>query len=86
MKGVAMGRKAITSPGAAAIGPYSHGVDSEGLVFPLRPDAPSIPPPEKLVEGGHLSAGAAVAFLNLGAVLEAAGPKDGQRPEGQRVF
>ncbi len=66
-----MGRKAIVSQGAAAIGPYSHGVDSDGLIF-LSGQTPVDPATGKLVEG-DISAQARQCFLNLGAVLEAAG-------------
>lgn len=66
-----MGRKAISSPGAAAIGPYSHGVDSEGLVF-LSGQTPVDPATGKLVEG-DIAAQARQCFANLRAVLEAVG-------------
>ena len=66
-----MGRKAISSPGAAAIGPYSHGVDSEGLVF-LSGQTPLDPDTGKLVEG-DIAAQARQCFANLRAVLKAAG-------------
>ena len=66
-----MDRKAITAPGAAAIGPYSHGVDSEGLVF-LSGQTPVDPATGKLVEG-DISAQALQCFSNLRAVLDAAG-------------
>lgn len=66
-----MGRKAIVSPGAAAIGPYSHGVDSEGLIF-LSGQTPVDPATGRLVEG-DIAAQARQCFSNLGAVLEAAG-------------
>ena len=66
-----MGRKAIVSSGAAAIGPYSHGVDSEGLIF-LSGQTPVDPATGQLVEG-DISAQTRQCFSNLGAVLEAAG-------------
>lgn len=70
-RGISMGRKAIVSPGAAAIGPYSHGVDSEGLIF-LSGQTPVDPVTGKLVEG-DIAAQARRCFANLLAVLEAAG-------------
>ena len=66
-----MGRKAISSPGAAAIGPYSHGVDAEGLVF-LSGQTPVDPATGKLAEG-DIAAQTRQCFSNLRAVIEAAG-------------
>ncbi len=71
-----MPRKAITAEGAAAIGPYSHAVDSEGLVF-LSGQTPIDPATGKLVRG-DIGAQAAQSFRNLLGVLSAAGlsPED----------
>jgi 2-iminobutanoate/2-iminopropanoate deaminase len=69
-------RKAITAKGAAAIGPYSQGIDSEGLVF-LSGQTPLDPGTGKLVEGG-IEAQTERSFRNLFGVLAAAGlgPED----------
>ena len=66
-----MGRKAVSSPGAAAIGPYSHGVAAEGLVF-LSGQPPVDPAPGTLA-GGDIAAQTRQCFSNLRAVIEAAG-------------
>ncbi len=66
-----MSRKAITAPGAAAIGPYSHGVDSGELIF-LSGQTPLDPETGKLLEGG-IEAQTQQSFKNLFAVLDAAG-------------
>jgi 2-iminobutanoate/2-iminopropanoate deaminase len=66
-----MPRKAITAKGASAIGPYSHAIDSEGLVF-LSGQTPMDPATRKLVEGG-IGAQAEQCFRNLFGVLDAAG-------------
>ena len=63
-------RKAISSPTAAAIGPYSHAVESEGLLF-LSGQTPIDPATGKLVEG-DIQAQTKQCFSNLRAVLEAA--------------
>ena len=66
-----MGRNAITAPGAAAVGPYSHGVRAKNVLF-LSGQTPLDPATGQLVVG---SIGAQVhqCFANLGAVLKAAG-------------
>lgn len=66
-----MPRKAFTSKGATAIGPYSHAIDSEGLVF-LSGQTPVDPATGKLA-AGDIGAQTAMSFRNLFAVLEAAG-------------
>jgi len=66
-----MPRKAITAAGAAAIGPYSHAIESEGLVY-LSGQTPLDPATGKLAEG-DIGAQALRCFLNLFAVLTAAG-------------
>ena len=65
-----MSRKAIHAPGAAAVGPYSHGVWSRDLLFlsgqtPLGDDG-------KLVKG-DIAAQTTRCLANLGAVLAEAG-------------
>jgi 2-iminobutanoate/2-iminopropanoate deaminase len=66
-----MPRKAITAEGVAAIGPYSHAVDSEGLVF-LSGQTPIDPATGQLVEG-EVGEQARRCVDNLSAVLAAAG-------------
>ena len=66
-----MSRKSISAPGAAAIGPYSHGVESGELVF-LSGQTPLDPATGKLLEGG-IEAQTEQSFKNLFAVLNAAG-------------
>jgi len=56
---------------AAAIGPYSHGVDSEGLLF-LSGQTPIDPGTGKLAEG-DIQVQTRQCFDNLRAVIEAAG-------------
>ena len=66
-----MRRKAITANGATAVGPYSHAIDSEGLVF-LSGQTPLDPSNGKLVDGG-IGVQAERSFRNLFGVLDAAG-------------
>lgn len=66
-----MARHAINAPGATAVGPYSHGVDSEGLVF-LSGQTPIDSATKKLVEGS-IQDQTRQCFANLKAVLEAGG-------------
>jgi 2-iminobutanoate/2-iminopropanoate deaminase len=66
-----MSRKAVSAPGAAAIGPYSHGVDSGELIF-LSGQTPLDTATGKLLEG-EIGAQTEQSFKNLFAVLEAAG-------------
>jgi len=66
-----MPRKAYAAPGAVAIGPYSHAVESEGLVY-LSGQTPLDPATGRLAEGGAAEQ-TERAFANLGKVLEAAG-------------
>jgi 2-iminobutanoate/2-iminopropanoate deaminase len=66
-----MPRKAISAPGAGAIGPYSHGVESGELIF-LSGQTPLDPATGKLLEGG-IEAQTEQSFKNLFAVLDAAG-------------
>jgi 2-iminobutanoate/2-iminopropanoate deaminase len=64
-------RKAITSSKAVAVGPYSHGVDSEGLLF-LSGQTPIDPSTGKLVDG-DIQEQTKQCFDNLRSILEAAG-------------
>lgn len=66
-----MTRNAITASGAAAVGPYSHAVDSEGLVF-LSGQTPLDPATGRLVDG-PIETQAQQCFANLFHVLAAAG-------------
>ncbi len=66
-----MTRNAITAPVAAAVGPYSHAVDSDGIVF-LSGQTPLDPATGRLVDG-PIEAQAQQCFDNLFHVLAAAG-------------
>ena len=66
-----MARKAIVSEKATSVGPYSHGIDSEGLVF-LSGQTPLDPVSGKIVEG-DIKAQTQQGFNNLFGVLKAAG-------------
>jgi 2-iminobutanoate/2-iminopropanoate deaminase len=66
-----MTRTAISAPGAAAVGPYSHAVVSGGFVF-LSGQTPLDPATGELVDG-DIAAQTRQCFANLGAVLAAAG-------------
>jgi 2-iminobutanoate/2-iminopropanoate deaminase len=66
-----MARKNITSKDAAAVGPYSHAIDSDGLVF-LSGQTPLDPKTGKLAEGG-IKEQTEQVFKNLAGVLEAGG-------------
>jgi 2-iminobutanoate/2-iminopropanoate deaminase len=66
-----MARKIITSKDAAAVGPYSHAVDSGDLVF-LSGQTPLDPKTGKLAEGG-IKEQTEQVFKNLAGVLEAGG-------------
>jgi 2-iminobutanoate/2-iminopropanoate deaminase len=66
-----MARKAITSQTATSVGPYSHGIDSDGLIF-LSGQTPVDPNTGKLAEG-DIKAQTQQGFNNLFGVLEAAG-------------
>ena len=62
---------AITSPTASAVGPYSHGVETGGLIF-CSGQTPIVPSTGLLAEGG-ISARTEQCFENLLGVLRAAG-------------
>ena len=66
-----MTRKAFMAPGASTAGPYSHAVETDGLVF-LSGQTPVDPATGKLVEGS-IGDRTRQCFVNLGAVLKAAG-------------
>jgi 2-iminobutanoate/2-iminopropanoate deaminase len=66
-----MSRKAYSAPGAAAVGPYSHAVDSGDLVF-LSGQTPIDPKTGKLA-AGDIAEQTKQCFVNLFAVLEASG-------------
>ena len=66
-----MPRKAFSSPGAVAIGPYSHAVEAGDLLY-LSGQTPLDPATGRLVEG-DAGAQAARCLENLFQVLAAAG-------------
>lgn len=66
-----MGRKAFHASGAAAIGPYSHAIESGDLIF-LSGQTPIDSRTGKIVEG-NFSDQVEQCFRNLFKVLEAAG-------------
>ena len=66
-----MPRKAVSAPGAAAVGPYSHAVDAGEFVY-LSGQTPLDPATGALV-AGDIGAQAEQCFRNLFAVLAAAG-------------
>jgi 2-iminobutanoate/2-iminopropanoate deaminase len=66
-----MTRNPINAEGAAVVGPYSHAIDSDGLVF-LSGQTPIDPATGKLVSG-DAGAQAAQCLKNLFAVLAAGG-------------
>ncbi|RXH35335.1 endoribonuclease L-PSP [Bradyrhizobium nanningense] len=65
-----MSRGAINAPGAAAVGPYSHGVLINGFVY-LSGQTPIDGATGRLVDG-DIEAQVHQCFRNLGAALEAA--------------
>lgn len=66
-----MPRKAFTAEGAVAVGPYSHAVEAGNLLY-LSGQTPIDASTGKLV-GGDISAQTEQCFINLFAVLKAAG-------------
>jgi len=66
-----MARKAIISTKAASVGPYSHGIDSKGLIF-LSGQTPIDAATGKIVDG-DIKAQTMQCFKNLFNILEAAG-------------
>lgn len=67
-----MARAAISAPGAAAIGPYAHGVKAGGDTLFLSGQTPLDPATGKLVIG-DIGVQTRQCLHNLGQVLEAAG-------------
>ncbi|MDR0769316.1 MAG: Rid family detoxifying hydrolase, partial [Dysgonamonadaceae bacterium] len=74
-----MARKAITSKKATSAGTYSHGIDSNGLIF-LSGQTPIDPNSGKLADG-DIRVHTQQCFDNLFGVLESAGlgPDDVQK-------
>jgi 2-iminobutanoate/2-iminopropanoate deaminase len=70
-----MARKAIVSKKAILVGPYSLGIDADGLVF-LSGQTPIDPNTGKLAEG-DIKVQTEQCFQNLFGVLEAAGLESG---------
>lgn len=66
-----MSRTPIVAASAAAVGPYSHGIVSDGIVF-LSGQTPLDPATGRLIEGG-IEVQTRQCLANLGAVLSAAG-------------
>jgi 2-iminobutanoate/2-iminopropanoate deaminase len=66
-----MSRKAFTAEGAVSVGPYSHAVQTGNLLY-LSGQTPIEATTGKLVEG-DIAAQTRQCFINLFAVLEAAG-------------
>jgi len=66
-----MTRRNITAPSASSIGPYSHAVDADGLIF-LSGQTPIIPGTSQLIAGG-IREQTRQCFENLFAVLAAGG-------------
>jgi len=66
-----VGRKAINARGAAAIGPYSHAVEAQGLLI-LSGQTPIDPATGQLVNG-TVAQQTDQCFQNLLAVLDSAG-------------
>jgi 2-iminobutanoate/2-iminopropanoate deaminase len=64
-----MSRKAITSPNAVSVGPYSHAIEAGEMVY-LSGQTPNDPATGKLVEGG-IAEQTEQCFKNLFAVLQA---------------
>lgn len=66
-----MARRAFNAPGAVAVGPYSHAVESESLIF-LSGQTPMNPQTGKIAEG-NITDQTEQCFKNLFNVLESAG-------------
>ncbi|MDR1306552.1 MAG: Rid family detoxifying hydrolase [Treponema sp.] len=62
-----MARKGISARDAVTVGPYSHGIDADGLVF-LSGQTPVDPKTGKLIEG-DIKAQTEQGFKNLFSVL-----------------
>lgn len=70
-----MSRKALNAPTAATVGPYSHAIDADGLVY-LSGQTP-IDPSSGLLVIGDITAHVEQCFKNLFAVLKAGGLDEG---------
>lgn len=66
-----MARKALSAANAAAVGPYSHGIDAGDFIY-LSGQTPIDPATGRLVEGG-ISGQTEQCFRNLFGVLAAGG-------------
>jgi 2-iminobutanoate/2-iminopropanoate deaminase len=66
-----MEKKVLMAKGAAAVGPYSHGIEINGIIF-LSAQSPVDPATDTIVEG-NVEAQTAQCIKNLRTVLEAAG-------------
>lgn len=66
-----MKRKAFTAQGATSVGPYSHAVEMDGLIF-LSGQTPLDSSTGALVKGG-IQEQTKQCFKNLNAVLESCG-------------
>jgi 2-iminobutanoate/2-iminopropanoate deaminase len=66
-----MPRKSYTASGAVSVGPYSHGIESEGFVY-LSGQTPMDPKTGKIVDG-DIIAQTEQSFFNLFEVLKSAG-------------
>jgi len=68
-----MHRKAITAKGAVSIGPYSHAIDSDGLIY-FSGQTP-IDPNTGAIISTDIKEQTQQSFMNLFKVLESAGLK-----------
>ena len=66
-----MSREAVNAPGAAAVGPYSHAVKADGVVY-LSGQTPIDPATGRLADG-DIERQTRQCFANLFGVLGAAG-------------
>ena len=66
-----MMRHPLSSPSAVAVGPYSHAIDSDGLIF-CSGQTPLNPATGQLVQGG-IAAQTEQCFDNLFSVLASGG-------------
>jgi 2-iminobutanoate/2-iminopropanoate deaminase len=66
-----MSKKAFKAEGAVSVGPYSHAIEADGLVY-LSGQTPIVAATGKLIEG-DIQAQTGQSLANLFAVLSAAG-------------